>query len=121
MLYFSVERIVLATDSSGCSLNLSNSIRTSPSVQSFQYATFESRLKMVLDLVTDLHKEFQSFKSESGRANDQPSDVQTRDSELQEANARILQLQTEKAEIRKENAYLKVQVVSDGVNHTTFL
>ena len=69
MLYFSVQQ-TLATDSSECSLNLSNSNGTSSSVQPFQYASFESRLKMVVDLATDLYKAFQSFKSESGRAND---------------------------------------------------
>jgi hypothetical protein len=78
----------------------------------------------VLDLVTDLHKDFQSFTSELGRVSGQPLEVRTHYLELQEENARALQhnteLQTESAEIRKEIADLKVQVVSDGVNHTIF-
>ena len=117
MLYFSVRQIVLATDSSESSLNVLNSNRTFSNV----HASFESRLKTVLDLVTDLYKDFQSFKSESGRANYQPLNVQMRNSGPREANAKTLQLQTQKVETRKENADLQAQLVSDGVNHTIFL
>jgi N-acetylmuramic acid 6-phosphate (MurNAc-6-P) etherase len=58
-------------------------------------------------------------------------DVQTRNSELQEENARIVQHNTEVLEenarivqcntvLQTRNADLEAQVVSDGVNHTTF-
>ena len=132
-VFFSVQQIVLISDNSGSSLHLSNSNQTFSSVQSLQYASFESRLKKletsvsvesVRDQVTDLHKDFESLKSELGRVSDQLLGVQTRNSELQEENARVLQqnteLRTENAEIRKENADLKTQVVSNSVNHTIF-
>ena len=88
-------------------------------------------MESVRDQVTDLHKDFESLKSEFGRVSDQLLGVQTCNSELQEENAKILQHNTElrtenaeirieNAEIRKENADLKAQVVSDSVNHTIF-
>jgi len=129
-----VQQIVLVSDNSGSSLNLSNSNRTASSDQSLLYASIDSRLKKletsasvesVRDQVTDLHKDVESLKSDLEKVNNQLSEVQIRNSELQEANARILQhnaqLQTENAEIRRDNTELRSQLVSDSVNRTSFI
>ena len=50
--------------------------------------------------------------------------LETSVSGLQEENARVLkdnnELRMKNAKIQKENSDLKVQMVSDGVNHTNF-
>lgn len=148
----SVHQIILASDNSGSSLNLSNSNRTTSSDPSWIVASFDSRIRKlesnpsvesVREQVTDLHKEFESFKT---GMDIKLSAAQTRNSELTEANAKIVQdytelkeanakimqdntelkeanakivqdytdLRTENAEIRKENMDRNNQLVSDS-------
>lgn len=155
----SVHQIILTSDNSGSSLNLSNSNRTTSSDPSWIVASFDSRIKKlesnpsvesVREQVTDLHKEFESFKTEMDI---KLSAAQTRNSELKKANAKIVQdyaelkeanvkivqdntelkeanakivqdytnLRTENAEIRKENMDRNNQLVSDSDTCTRVL
>lgn len=67
-------------------------------------------MESVRDQVTDLHKDFDSVKSDLAKVSDQLLEVQASNTELQVQYAKVLE----------ENVDLKLQVVSDGVNHITF-
>lgn len=118
----SVQQIVLVSDNSGSSLNLSNSNRTASSDLSWIHPSLENRLKklessasmesVLSEQVADLHIEVEHLKSDLEKVSNQLSEVQTRNSELYEENTK---LRVENAEIRKENAD---QLVGSSVNCT---
>ena len=124
MFPFSVQQIVLATDNSGSSLNLSNSNRTLSTVQNTSFGSLLKELEKLRTENAEIRKENAEIRQENTEIRKDNTEIRNENAEIRKENAEIRKdndkIRKADAEIRKENADLQAQVVSDGVNHTTF-